>query len=290
MAPTGATGVLDRLLAAGAAPAAAWLAEACAGAGSEQALFLAFALAPRRLGRARAAMSGAERAAAESAVPGWQPWRWTLDQAARARLLLAIPERGPGPLVATLDRLFSCAGLEELVALYQALALLPHGRSHAARAAEGIRSSMDLVFAAVAIDNPYPQAHLDEPAWNQMVVKCLFNTCPLERVVGLDLRANQRLMRMLCGYAHERWAAHRLVDPAVWRLVGRFADREALGDLARVLADGGERERAAAALALSEHASAEARALLATAPPLAAAAASGQLTWAGIAAQAEQGR
>ncbi len=278
MVRTGAAGVLDRLLDAGCPAASAWLAEACAKAGTERELFLAFALAPRRVGRAQVRQD--QRLIDEAGVvPGWQPWRWTLDQVARARLLLAMPEAGPQALLRTLDRLFASAGLQELVALYQALPLLPHAPQLTGRAAEGIRSSMQAVFEAVALDNPYPQAHLDEPAWNQMVLKCLFVGASPARVVGLDARGNPRLMRMLLGYAHERWAAKRPVDPELWRCVGRFADADALKDLAKVLGSIDRREREAGALALLENGSAEARRLLDAASQLAEAAAGGHLSW-----------
>jgi len=245
-----------------------WLSSACASVagGDERALFIAFALAPRKLPRNDLTLSEAARAQVGSLLPGWRPWLWSLDQVARTRLLLALPHADPAPYLTTLDRLFAAAGLQELVALYQALPLLPHGPLLAKRAAEGVRSSMTVIFEAVALDNPYPHRHLDDAAWNQLVLKCLFNGSRLERVVGFDARANPQLMRQLCGYAHERWAAHRTVDPLLWRGVGRFADEAALGDLEQVLTTGTARERQAAALALRDCGSAQALAVLAGRP------------------------
>ncbi len=218
--------------------AAAWIASARASARAEREFFLAFALAPRQVGRAELDVPPASRAAAARLRPGWKPWRWSVDQAARAWLVLQLPAADATAWLATLDRLFSTAGLQELVALYQALPLLPHGELLAERAAEGIRSSMKSVFEAVALENAYPQAHLAQEPWNQMVLKCLFMGSDLDLVVGLDARANAHLARMLVDYAHERWAAKRAVDPLLWRGVGRFADAAAVDDLARVLASG----------------------------------------------------
>ena len=45
---------------------------------------------------------------------------------ARTRLVLAMPATDQRVWLTTLDQLFAAAGLEELVALYQALPLLPH--------------------------------------------------------------------------------------------------------------------------------------------------------------------
>ena len=286
MAPDAAA-LLEQMVLQAAPGAAAWLASARADAASERAFFLAFALVPRQLGRAALVASAAARAAAERIRPGWQPWRWSLDQGARAWLVLQLPSADAQAWLATLDRLFAAAGLQELVALYQALPLLPHGALLRERAAEGIRSSMQSVFEAVALENAYPQEHLAEEAWNQMVLKCLFMGSDLDRVIGLDGRANARLARMLVDYAHERWAAKRAVDPMLWRGVGRFADAGAVADLERVLASGDQRAMAAAALALAACAEPRARAALAAAPAaLSAGIASGALTWAAIAAWA----
>jgi hypothetical protein len=160
---------------------------------------------------------------------------------------LPVPE--PEAFVRTLDKLFDDSDLGELVALYQGLPLFPEPEAHRARAAEGVRSNMQAVFEAIALRNPYPVEQLDDAAFNQLVLKCLFLGSPLHLVHGVDRRANPTLARMLCDYAHERWSAARPVSPELWRLVGRVAGDSELPDLARVLESGTERERLAVVLA-----------------------------------------
>jgi len=150
----------------------------------------------------------------------------------------------------TFDKLCQSADVNELVAFYKALPLLPFPEAHAARAAEGVRTNITDVFRAVAHKNSYPAEHFDEVAWNTMVLKALFIGVPLHPIVGLDERANPRLMRMLCDYAHERWAAGRDVSPELWRCVGPHADEAAIADLKRVIETGREEERAVAREAL----------------------------------------
>src|SRR5690606_5500529 len=123
--------------------------------------------------------------------------------------------------------------------------------------------------------------------WNQMVLKCLFIGVPLWPIVGLDERINEALMRMLCDYAHERWAAGRDVSPELWRCVGPVADEKALDDLAKVLREGTELERQAAALSLVGNERPEAKALLDAHAELASRARSGQVAWETIAGSVE---
>jgi len=177
--------------------------------------------------------------------------RWTLDQAARSALLAGLAGEDPQALADTVDQVAASADLYELIALYQALPVLPCPERWIARAAEGVRSNMRAVFAAVALDNPYPAEQLDEGAWNQLVLKSLFVAEPLHRIVGLEGRANPRLTRMLCDYAHERWVAKRTITPSLWRCVGLAADDGAVADLDRVLRQGDGAERDAARLALA---------------------------------------
>jgi len=234
-------------------PSAAWLHEKVGSTlrgGADPAFFLAFGLVPRKVGRGPLALSEGELAEARTARPGWDPSRWTVDQAARSLLLLALPSGDAASHRAALDRVQNDAELGELVALFQTLPLLPHPPAHRERAAEAIRSNMLPVFQAVALDNPYPAEELDDAAWAQLVLKCLFVESPLHRVHGLDARTTPELARMLADYAHERWAAGRLVSPELWRCVGPVAEGALLADLERVLATGSDRERAAVALAV----------------------------------------
>jgi hypothetical protein len=189
--------LLSDLTAACPADAVAWLQAQCQriAAGDERALFLALGQAGRKTGRAPLTRGR------------------SADQAARTLLVLALPSQDATRWLATLDRCFHAGTVEELVALYQALPLMPHPQLLAARAAEGIRSSIAPVFAAVALDNPYPAAHLGEAAWNQMVLKAFFTAVDVDRIIGLRNRLNPDLGRMLAGYARERRAASRTLDP-----------------------------------------------------------------------------
>ena len=121
---------------------------------------------------------------------------------------------------------------------------------HLAQAREGARTAMRPVFEAVAHANPYPAEVFDEAGWNQLVLKALFIETTLAPIQGLDRRANPTLARMLCDYAHERWAAGRPVSPELWRCVGPWADAAMREDLARVLRTGDAAERQAARAAL----------------------------------------
>ncbi len=261
-----------------------WLQQGFTAAASKsrQGFFLAFGLVPRKTGKADLALDPTELEAAADLLPGWNPAGWSMDQAARTRLVLAVPESNVSSYLETLDKLYNAGDVGELVALYQALPLLPYPQSHRLRAAEGIRSNIKAVFCAVAHGNPYPAEQLDEGAWNQMVLKCLFIGAPLAPIAGLDRRANDRLMHMLVDYAHERWSAGRKVTPELWRCVGPYADKTALADLEHVLQEGSPVEKQAAALTLATCPVPRAAAILESQPELAAQVRAGQIRWEGI--------
>jgi hypothetical protein len=118
-----------------------------------------------------------------------------------------------------------------------------------------------------------------------MILKALFVGSALQPIEGLECHWNPDLSRMLCDYAHERWAAGRPVSYELWRGVGVHADRAAIDDLARVLKGGAPIERQAAALALGESPLAEAARILERDNALAAAVRSGLISWGGLAAK-----
>ena len=204
---------------------AQWLRESVAsltGGGTDRDLFSRVSLVSRKLGKAPLALDATALALADQARPGWDPSRWTVDQAARIRLLLASATDSDS-FVRRLDQLCATADLDELVAFYQGLPLYPDPPRHRSRAAEGVRTNMRVVFEAVVHRNPYAAEQLPEDAWNQMVLKALFVGSSLAAIVSLDRRANATLARMLSDYAHERWSAGRPVSPELWRCAGQFA-------------------------------------------------------------------
>ena len=247
------------------AAAAAWLHESVAslrGGGNDRDLYRCVSLASRKLGKAPLAPDAASLAGAAQARLGWDPSPWTVDQTARVLLLLATEADGDR-FAARLDALCATADVDELIAFHRGLPLYPDPPRHRARAAEGVRSNIRLVFEAVAHGNPYPAEQLADEAWNQMVLKALFVGSALHPIIGLDQRANPALARMLGDYARERWAARRTITPELWRCVGPYAHGALLQDLARVLDSGAEPERAAAVLALRERSDSDASAVLA---------------------------
>jgi hypothetical protein len=263
-------------------PAAlAWLDEQVprlAAGCSDRDFFLAVSYVPRKLGKADLRLGPDDLQAADAAAPGWDPSDWSVDQA--ARILFLLVGGGTGDAFAhRLKQLFVTADIGETITFYRGLPLYPDPARHVARAREGARSGMRPIFEAVAHQNPYPAEHFDELAWNHLVLKALFIGTTLAPIQGLDRRANPALARMLCDYAHERWAAGRPVSPELWRCVGPHADAAALADLRRVLDTGGGQERAAAVLALKDCPDPRARTMLAAETALAADAAAGRLRW-----------
>ena len=245
---------------------------------TDRSLFVAISLVHRRIGKADLDLSAKDAAAAEAARKGWRPTGWSLDQAARVFLLLAAGGT-PDHFAARLEQLFATADVSELIAFYRGLPLYPDQPRYVNRAGEGVRTNMKAVFEAVAHGNPYPAEQFSESRWNQMILKALFIGSALQPIEGLERRWNPDLSRMLCDYAHERWAAGRPVSYELWRGVGVHGDKAAIDDLARVLEGGTPIERQAAALALGESSLAEAVRILERDNALAAEVRRGQISW-----------
>lgn len=250
--------------------------------------YTSFSAVPRYIDKIDLDLSPSDFEAANEARTGWDPTGWSADQAGRTLILLSLPPEDRQEYLETLERVFNHADVRESVALYQALPLLPYPEAHRERAAEGVRTNMTSVLEAVAHRNPYPAERFEDPAWNQMVLKLVFEGSPLSPVYRLDQRANPDLARMLVDYVHERWAADRSVPPELWRLVGPFAEGEALDDLEQAVRKEPGPTRKAAALALSQSPASRAVELLAGhAPELQQAIETGDLTWDDIRPQSE---
>lgn len=246
---------------------------------SDAALEIALGMIPRRLGKAALSLTDSDLDAAGKALAGWDPRGWNVADAARILLLSGLPAAGR-PFAERFRALCRTADVAELIALYRGLPLYPDPAALEEQVGEGLRSNMRGVFDAIAHNNPYPKAHFDNHRWNHMVLKALFIGSPLAPIQGLDERANPELARIMCDFAHERWAAGRPVPFEIWRCVGPFAEGQAIDDLARALASSEALERRAAALALAASPDRRAAQLLRDFPALAGDISDKRLTWA----------
>jgi hypothetical protein len=246
---------------------------------SDETLDIALGMVPRKLGKAELALTEADLAAAGRAIEGWDPRGWSVTDAARILLLAGLPDGGK-PFAKRFRALCRTADVAELVTLYRGLPLYPDPAALEEQVGEGLRSNMRGVFEAIAHRNPYPKTYFDAHRWNHMVLKALFIGSPLAPIQGLDERANPELARIMCDFAHERWAAGRPVPFEIWRCVGPFAEGGAIDDLARVLASDEAIERRAAALALAASPDRRAAKLLQDFPALAGDISGKRLTWA----------
>lgn len=200
----------------------AWLDNKCqliAEGAAKRVFFTSFSSVPRYVGKEKLLLTIEQLQAAQEMRSHLHPQTWTSEAVARTLLILALSDNNEAEYLQVLEQLFTTADMGELVALYQALPLLPYPEQYRFRATEGVRSNMIPVFNAIALYNPYPQDYFDELAWNQMVLKALFVGSSLRHIQGLELRANRALGQMLTDYANERLAANRSVSPELWQLV-----------------------------------------------------------------------
>jgi hypothetical protein len=284
------TGYFYRHISRQASPQAlAWLDKTLAQirSGAEtQPLYPAFGMAARQTGKNTLALTDADLAEAHSLRAGFAPHHWTVLKATRVLLLLTYPHEPSQAYLQTLNTLFNAADVNELEALYASLPLLPYPEQLRSRCAEGIRTNMRPVLEAIVLDNPYPADYLDEEAWNQMVLKAVFNGLPLFRIHGFEKRRNASLARMLSDFAHERWAAGRTLSPEVWRAVAPFLNDTNIGDIKTLLEQPLITQHEAAALACAESTHPAAKALLAAHPDLKSRVEAGELSWARVSEQA----
>lgn len=173
---------------------------------------------------------------------------WTLDKLVRAYFLTSLNDSDKEAYYKTLNTLFETAENNEAVALISSLALLENPETWLLRATDAVRTNIGVVFDAIAFENPYPQEYFSELAWNQLVLKCIFNDKPIHRIQGLDERANKELATSISNLAHERWAAGRSIPPQAWRLVVKYLDEAIFEDIKRLFDSESQNDQIAAAL------------------------------------------
>jgi hypothetical protein len=194
------------------------LAAAREGGVASDGFAIAWSGCARRLGKARL-----EVQMGDGADPLLGSGDWCMDEAGRALLLLTAARYGgasPARIAEAVADLFARGELREQQALLRTLAHLPEPDRYVALAAEAVRSNALTVLEALACDNPFPARHMPDLAFNQMIMKAIFNGLPLRRVVALAERTNAELQRMVAAYASERRAAGRVVPADVDLILG----------------------------------------------------------------------
>ena len=217
------------LRATAAADTLTWLnhAQALPVDGSRGPLLDAYARAAIHVGRGALNLTDTALHELRAAAPGVGFERWTLDDAARALILIGRHRHGrPGrPFVDEAVACFEEGDAREQQSWLRALMLWPEAESFLPYAIDACRSNIVPVFESLACENAYPARHFPERNFNQMVLKALFNSIALSRVAGLSSRLNAELSRMAGDYAAERAAAGRTV-PADIALATGDAARE----------------------------------------------------------------
>jgi hypothetical protein len=237
---------------------------------------------PRKTGKLPITINHELWAEIEKLKPGFTLEGWTIDRLGRLCLLLQLDPTDKEKYVKTIENLFLAAEVNELVALYSSLPLFAWPELWLMRCAEGVRSNIGLVLEAIMYKNPYPISYLDEKAWNQLILKAFFTGKDLNRISGIDERANAELASTLVDFAHERWAANRKINPHLWRLTTKFIDDDLLTDLKRLFEEGSLIDRQAAALTAYQSDSDSAKNLLKSYPELLKAIENKELNWSSL--------
>ncbi|HSU50728.1 MAG TPA: EboA domain-containing protein [Segetibacter sp.] len=242
-------------------------------------LNMTFAAVPRKTGRQFAKLTKEEQERLKEVHPQFTVDEWTIDRLSRVWLLLQIDSSDKENYFRKIENLFKAAEMNELVALYSALPGLAYGEDWQKQCADGIRSNIGIVLEAIMYNNPYPQQYLSEQAWNQLVMKAFFTDKDVRRIIGLDERANKELADILVDYASERRAAHRNINPQLWRLVTRFIDDTNFANILKAFNSSDIAEKKAAAFACYNSNYNPAKNLLENEPDLKSAIVENKLSW-----------
>ena len=172
---------------------------------------------------------------------------WTIDDAARTLMLIALGDRVEDEL----PELYRFGDAAERRGLLRALPYLPVGDRALGIVDDAIRTN-DTRLVAAAL-GPYATQHLDDAAYDQAVLKCVFIGVPIAPLDGLPGRATAETARMLAAFVHERVAAGRDIPAEVWDVIDRHPPEAELAAIEAERQSEFPDRRAAAERALAGH-------------------------------------
>ena len=198
-----------------------WLCDAIptAANGDRAELLVAYTAASQRIGNAPLKPPPA-------AIPNAVPDAWTLEDAARAVLLLARAESASHDFAEDATACYDEGDAREQQSWLRTVNVLPEPQRFLMTVIDACRTSVQPIFEAVCCENPYPAQFFPERNFNQMILKALFNGIALNRVVGLEPRLNPELARMATDYAAERRAAGRSIPADITLVMTTPAHRD----------------------------------------------------------------
>lgn len=150
-------------------------------------------------------------------------WAPRLEDRARAALLVSVAHDAQWTrerLVDEVTALYRHGDADEKRAVLRALDRLDLGAAGLPLIHDALRTN-DVRLVAAALDR-YGARYLDQHAWRQGVLKCLFVGVPLAGIAGLARRADAELARMVADHVRERVAAGRSVPPDSALILDRF--------------------------------------------------------------------
>lgn len=210
---------------------------------------MSFGMVNKKIDRIAIKVNEEQLSALQSCEPAFNPALWTLDQFCRLALMLNLDTSSNKEKVETL---VDASDMRELVTIYKSLIFLENAEEFKMKAIDGIRTNMIDVFDAIALNNSYTSKYFSEDAWNQVILKAIFNERPIYKIIGLEERNNQKLADILHDYAHERWAAGRRVTPELWRMMSGHLNEEKFNDLKKVIDTDVPEAKAAAVKVIEE--------------------------------------
>jgi hypothetical protein len=214
----------------------AWLREASAGVAADPAAIRTrFPMVGRKVGR-------------EPLDPGADAsdiFAWTIDDAARTLLLLALGDAVEGELA----ELYRFGDAAERRGILRALEFLDLGDRALYLTDDAIRTNDTRLIAAAL--GPYATEHLSDAQYDQAVLKCVFVGVPITPLDGIPERVTPDGARMLAAFVHERVAAGRDVPAEVWIVIDKYPHADEIAAIEAELESEFDDRRAAAERALS---------------------------------------
>ncbi len=143
--------------------------------------------------------------------------QWQTSEVGRLMLLAQLLEMSAGQNTRDLVRAAYKFGDEyEQVAIIKGLDLIDsEGQLTDLALATGRTNSLNL-YAAIALNNPYPAHHYYERAFHQLVLKALFMDMDISQIMGLQERQSAELSMLAMDLVNERLAADRSPPKSIW--------------------------------------------------------------------------